>query len=258
MASPMKNSKGFVDLVFGVARQSAALRFLACFTLLSALGACSRLNEMKLIGTWRSENEDGVTEISLRQDYSFLSLETFKKEFVQPSLIEVTGSWRLKGNHLLLDSITTWSKNRQQFDRTVVQITESSLVLKSFNGTSDVFYQRFEEPLCPSTGATVAISESALLGLWESHHSTHDYQYRFGPEASFEVLTRVGTEMHHLFRGRWAVQQNRILIEYEEDFGGRILDEEDRAHTWRVSDFSGDCFTAEGDFPRSRIIRRVR
>src|SRR3954454_11157419 len=96
------------------------VRLVACIACAVILSACGRLGEAKLIGTWRYEDEDGIEEISIRSDHSFSSLQTYKKELVTPSPSEETGSWQLKGDQLLLDSVDTWSKERRHISRTLV------------------------------------------------------------------------------------------------------------------------------------------
>src|SRR5205823_6595715 len=90
------------------------VRLLACIVCAAMLSACSRLPEAKLIGTWRYEDEDGIEEVSFHPDHSFWSLETSKKELVTPSPLEETGSWQLKGDQLLLDSIVTCRKTEDK------------------------------------------------------------------------------------------------------------------------------------------------
>ena len=99
-----------------------------------------------MIGTWRYENQDGIEEISLHSDHSFWFLNSSKTELVIPSPFEVTGSWQLKGNQLLLDSVVTWSKERSLVTKTLVRISTTSLITKNFDGTKDLKYTRLEEP----------------------------------------------------------------------------------------------------------------
>src|SRR5438309_2089266 len=155
-------------------------RLFACLVCAVTVSACDAMREAKFVGTWRCETEDGIEEFSLHRDHSFWLLYSSKKGFTQPSPIEETGSWRLAGSRLLFDSITTWSKQRRQISRTVVRLTDSGLVIKSFDKSTDLPYQRLEEIACLPSPSGV-LTEAAIVGAWKTHYNTHDYQYRFEP-----------------------------------------------------------------------------
>ncbi len=220
------------------------------------LGGCGRMREAKLIGTWRYEDDDGIEEMSLHPDHSFWSIETSKKELVIPSPLEETGSWQLKGNQLLMDSLVTWSKVRRQLSRTLMQTGRTALVIKSSEGSKNLTYRRLEEAACvPSSSATAAPDGPALLGSWQTHYNTHDYQYRFSSGGYVELFCFISEEWQLLLKGQWHVKDHRIFLQFQENAYGPVEREED---IWTITAVGTDCIAVKGASSRPCIMRRVK
>ncbi|PYK65200.1 MAG: hypothetical protein DME50_09485 [Verrucomicrobia bacterium] len=231
------------------------VRLLACIVCAAMLSACSRLPEAKLIGTWRYEDEDGIEEVSFHPDHSFWSLETSKKELVTPSPLEETGSWQLKGDQLLLDSIVTWSKDRRQTSWTLLQVSRTALVTKSLEGGKSLTYKRLEEAACTPSPSAIALGEPALLGSWQTHYNTHDYQYRFSSGARVGVFCFISEERQLLLEGQWHIKDGKIFIQFQKNVYGPVEREED---IWTVVAIGTDCIAVKGDSSRPCIMRRVK
>ena len=207
------------------------------------------MREAKLIGTWRYEDEDGIEEISLHADHSLRALHTYKKEFVTPSPREETGSWQLKGDQLLLDSVVTWSKERRQISRTLVQISRTGLITKSFDGSENLTYKRLKETTCaPSSNATV--SEAALFGSWQTHSNTHDYQYRFASGSHVTLFGFISDEWRLLLEGEWHIKNGRLIIKFRKDPAGPVEREED---VWTITAMGTDCLAVNGAYTLQRV-----
>jgi hypothetical protein len=207
------------------------------------------MREAKLIGTWRYEDEDGIEEISLHPDHSFRYLHTYKKELVTPSPREETGSWQLKGDQLLLDSIVTWSKERRQTSRTLVKISGTALNIKSSDGSENLTYKRLKETTCaPSPNAT--ISEATLLGAWQTHANTHDYQYRFTSGAHVTLFGFISDEWRPLLEGEWHIKDGRVIIKFQKDPSGPVEREED---VWTITAMGTDCLAVNGAYTLQRV-----
>jgi hypothetical protein len=209
-----------------------------------------------VIGTWRCEDEDGIQEISLNSDRSFWTLDTFKKELVTPSPLEETGSWQLKSNQLLLDSVVTWSKERNQITKTLVRITRTALVIKSFDGSKNLTYKRIEDPTCaPSPWNTsTPLSETALIGLWQTHYNTHDYQYRLMPNNRVKVLYPTSGGWQILLEGKWRISDRKLFLQFENDAHGPIEREKEM---WTINAVGKDCFAVKGASSQLCIMRRI-
>jgi hypothetical protein len=232
------------------------VRLFACIGCAVILRGCGRMREAKLVGTWRYEDEDGIEEISLHPDHSFWSLETYKKELVTPSPLEETGSWQLKGDQLLLDSVVTWSKERRQSSRTLLQATRTALVIKSLEGNKIFTYKRLEEAACaPSSRATAALDESALLGSWQTHYNTHNYQDRFSSEARVGLFYFISEEWQLLLEGQWHIKDGRIFIQFQKNAYGSVEREED---IWMITAIGTDCLVVKGASSRPCIMRQVK
>ncbi len=225
------------------------VRFFAWIVCAVILGGCGGMREAKLIGTWRYEDEDGIEEISLHADHSLRSLHTYKKEFVTPSPREEIGSWQLKGDQLLLDSIVTWSKERRQISRTLVQVSSTALITKSFDGSENLTYKRLKETTCaPSSNAT--INEAALLGSWQRHANTHDYQYRFMSGAHVTLFGFISDEWRFLLEGEWRINDGRLIIKFLKDPSGPVERGED---VWTITAMGTDCLAVNGAYTLHRV-----
>jgi hypothetical protein len=214
------------------------------------------MREAKLIGTWRYEDDDGIEEISLHPDHSFWFLHTYKKELVTPSPLEETGSWQLKGKQLLMDSVVTWSKERRQVSRTLLQATRTELVIKSLEPSKNLTYKRLKEAACvPSSSATAALDEAALLGSWQTHYNTHDYQYRFSSGARAGLFGFISEEWQLLLEGQWHIKDHRIFIQFQKNAYGPVEEEKD---IWTITAIGTDCIAVKGASSRPCIMRRVK
>ncbi len=214
------------------------------------------MRQAKLIGTWRYEDEDGVEEISFRPDHTFWQLETSKKEFITPSPLEETGSWQLKGDQLLLDSVVTWNKQQNQFSRTVVSVGGTALVIKTVDGSKSLLYKRLAEVACdPSSDPSSALSEATLLGSWQTHYNTHDYQYRFSRDGRVDLFYLFPDGLWQpLLAGEWHIENGKLFIQFQKDASGPIQEKED---IWTPIAIRANCIAMRGNSSRPCIMRRV-
>jgi len=107
-----------------------------------ALTSCDLIRERKLVGSWRSETDNGIEKFTFQPDHSFRCSNSYKKEMVQPSVIEETGTWSVSRNKLVLDSVTTWSKQRTQIRRKLGRLSKDTIVIKTPDGLTDRSYER--------------------------------------------------------------------------------------------------------------------
>jgi hypothetical protein len=230
------------------------LRLLASILCIALIGACSRFSEAKLTGTWRYEDEDGIQEITLQPDRSFWSQDTFKKELVTPSPLEETGMWRVEGDQLILDATITWSKERRQISKTLVQITKDTWVTKSLDQTKSLTYTRLVVPVC--TAIKHAVSKAELLGSWQTHYNTHDYQYRFMPNDRFGLFfASMSGEWDLLFEGKWRIGDSRLIIKPEK---ARYGETDSPEETWTITVAGADCFAMKAGSSRLCTLRRLK
>jgi hypothetical protein len=145
-----------------------ASRFVTLSVCAMLLASCNRLSDAKLIGTWRTENDDGTEEIFLKSDHTFRTLETFKKELVTPGVIEELEQWHVEGDQLKFDGTVTWSKRRSQATMRLVQITRDTLVVRRPDARINESYKRLYLPLCAESlvGSKYGFSEKGLVGTW--------------------------------------------------------------------------------------------
>ena len=232
------------------------VRLVACITCAVILSACGRLREAKLIGTWRYEDEDGTEEISIRSDHSFSGLQTYKKELVTPSPLEETGSWQLKGDQLLLDLVDTWSEERRHISRTLVEVSRTALITKDFEGSKNLTYKRLKEATCTApSNAITALSEAALLGSWQTHANTHDYQYRFTSGSHIALFGFISDEWRLLLEGEWHIKDGRLIIKFQKYPSGPVEREED---VWTITAMGTDCLAVNAAFSRPYVLQRVK
>lgn len=62
------------------------IRIMALAISVIAAAGCNRLTEAKLVGTWRSEDNEQVDEIACGSDHSFTSWTDWKNELTTPNV----------------------------------------------------------------------------------------------------------------------------------------------------------------------------
>jgi hypothetical protein len=176
---------------------------------------------------------------------------------VTPSPSEETGSWQLKGDQLLLDSVDTWSKERRHISRTLVEVSRTALITKGFQGAENLTFKPLKEATCaPSSNARAAVSEAALLGSWQTHANTHDYQYRFTSGAHVALFGFISDEWRLLLEGEWHIKDGRVIIQFQKDASGPVEREED---VWTITAMGPNCLAVNGslskDYARIALSR---
>jgi hypothetical protein len=217
---------------------------------------CNRFTDSKLIGIWRCEDEDGVEEITLNQDHSFQSLETFRKELVTPSVIEETGTWRLEGDNLKIDSVVTWSKERRHINRKLVNVTSDLLTIKTADGRKNLRYQRVKVPECTESHVKRSLNETDLFGKWLIHYHTHDYQYSFKKAGRVTLSATISDQTQQLWEGNWRVDGNNVVIQPTKDPYGNPAN--DVQHSWRIDSAGADCIVVNDGSSASYVMRRIK
>jgi hypothetical protein len=227
------------------------------FTLCAILVVgCDRFSDAKLVGTWRCEDEDSVEELALKPDHSFRSLNTFKKELVTPSPMEETGTWHVRDNQVTLDSILTWNKERSRINRTLLQLKKDSLLTKNFDGTKTLTYRRLELPVCVgSPASTKEVHEAKLIGSWQVHYNTHDYQFHFMPGNRYSLLGLISGKWDLLLEGRWHIDGSSLSVKPENTPYGPADDPEQK---WTVAAVGNDCFTIRDPSSWEYTLQRLK
>ena len=137
-----------------------------------------------------------------------------------------------------------------------MQTGRTALVIKSSEGSKNLTYRRLEEAACvPSSSATAAPDGSALLGSWQTHYNTHDYQYRFSSGGYVELFCFISEEWQLLLKGQWHVKDHRIFLQFQENAYGPVEREED---IWTITAVGTDCIAVKGASSRPCIMRRVK
>lgn len=221
------------------------------------VAGCNRFTEAQLVGTWRAENEDAINEIALYGDHTFRELFTSLKEFTTPSPIEETGTWRVERNQLKLDSTVTWSKERRQLKYQLLQITKDTLHMKYLegNGTAGT-WMRLDEPSCASLSALTtqhSLREDDLIGVWQVHFHTHDYQYAFEKDHSVILSALYLGNREPFAKGSWHVMGNDLIVREK----GRS-DTEETETKWTFTGMGTDCFTIKDAESWSYVLKRLK
>jgi hypothetical protein len=202
-----------------------------------AFASCSRFSESQLIGTWRHEDDDGIGEITLGADHSYRSQQTFKKEFVTPSVIEETGSWRIHRGRLYTDSVVTWSKERSQMSLLLVDVTDDRLRTKDADGKETVVFERFHPPDCVVSSASV--TELDLHGAWDFHYHTHDYRYSLASDGHAAISALISGEWSLIRQGEWRLSGGVLTIREK-----AVHDPSDEQEVkWTVLGIGTDCLS---------------
>lgn len=194
-----------------------ALSVILIASALSFVG-CNRLTEQRLIGAWRAEDGEGVAELYLNRDHTFRNLNTFKEEFVTPSVIEETGIWSFQDGQLHLNGVVTWSKQPWKTTLRLIKLRINELVVRGTEATKDASFVRLHVPTCLESlsPAKRAPSEKDLFGVWRVHWSTHDYEYSFNEDHSFFEAAPINGEFVELDHGIWRLSGADLMLQFKE------------------------------------------
>lgn len=146
-----------------------------------------------------------------------------------------------------------------------MQISRTTLITKGFESSKNLTYKRLEEPTCAlSSNAIADFTEAALLGSWQTHANTHDFQYRFASGAHVALFGFISDEWRLLLEGEWHIKDGRLIIQFRKDPSGPVEGEED---IWTITAIGTNCLAVNGSLskdyarialPRSYILRRLK
>jgi hypothetical protein len=216
---------------------------------------CHRFSDSKLVGTWRWENDDGIEELALNRDHSFRSLGSYKQIFATPSVPMEVGTWQVQGNQLAFDATLTFDKTKRQFKRTLSEVTRDTLVMTNLEDGKTVKYQRFSLPSCSGSpiSASHPVNESDLIGSWQIHYNTHDYQFRFMLNARYELLGLVDGKWDSLHAGSWHLAGNQLTWQPD-----KRPNHDDRAQTWTITLKGTECLSMGDSHSTATAFRPIR
>jgi hypothetical protein len=232
-------------------------RLVALGVLALPILAVGEVREPMLVGTWRHEDEEMINEVTYRADQTFRAITTHKKEFVTPSPLEETGTWKLRGNNLILDSTLTWNKERRRLSVTLLKLTRDVQLAKSLANANILSYHRLELPVCAdsrSMSPRDSVPEKELIGSWRLHYNTHDYQFRFASNHRYSLLGQVSDKWDSLEEGSWRLKGANLFIKEEKN---SVFRKPKPARKWTVVAVGKDCFaireSSSAEFSLTRL-----
>jgi hypothetical protein len=172
------------------------MNFVVGFATLLLLG-CTRVTKERLIGTWRAEVDEGVTEMAFRGDGTYTEWSQSKTVLHTPGVIVESGAWNLTGRELEMNPKTTNSVEVGDPTKlTIDWLGDTKLVWKTSTGTSHISARRLNLPQCSGRVVPSAISiEETIVGTWRVHYRTHDYQEDYKSDKSLTISAQIGREM---------------------------------------------------------------
>ena len=219
-----------------------------------AFAGCNR-SESKLVGTWRYEDEDNIEELTLNPDRSFRSVTSYKQILATPSVPTEIGTWQMQGNQIAFDATLTFDKTKRQFKRMLSEVKKDSFVMMNLGDRKTVTYKRCSLPTC--TGSTVSDTQSMregdVLGLWEYHYNTHDYQFRFESNRRYELLGFIDGKWDSLHKGDWSLASNQLTWQPD-----KRPYADDKPQTWKIMQKGADCLTMSDGHSPLTILRRLK
>ncbi|MGC2627674.1 MAG: hypothetical protein WA269_12630 [Candidatus Udaeobacter sp.] len=137
-----------------------------------------------------------------------------------------------------------------------MEVSRTAFITKDFEDSKNLTYKRLKEATCTApSNAIPALSEAALLGSWQTHANTHDYQYRFTSGAHIALFGLISDKWQLLLEGEWSIKDGRLIIQFKKDPSGPVEREED---VWTITAMGTDCLAVNRAFSRPYILQRVR
>jgi hypothetical protein len=165
-----------------------------------------------------------------------------------PGVIVESGAWNLTGRELEMNPKTTNSVEVGDPTKlTIDWLGDTKLVWKTSTGTSHISARRLNLPQCSGRVVPSAISiEETIVGTWQVHYRTHDYQEDYKSDKSVTISAQIGREMKTIHDGAWRVDGTSLLL----DINGR------GDYKRPVVAIENDCITVTEDglrYTRQRI-----
>lgn len=222
-----------------------------------ALG-CHRFTDAPLIGTWRSDDDSIVEELSFNKDHSFYSVMTVKEAATTPSSFEERGTWRIDGTELKIEAASVYTPNNSKVRIGVINPAYRALLVKTGDGTKTIKYNRFDLPTCKD-GAPIklgqSVQESDLVGSWKMHATTDDYQLQLMPNGRLELLVLMSPDWLPVAEGTWRVEGNRLI---SRAMRAPLRPDDDPEQTWTVTSIGKNCFSVLDAESSDRTLVRLR
>jgi len=236
----------------------AATRILALAVCAVMLIGCNRVTEVKLLGTWRAEDDQTVEEMACRKDHSFTSWTSWKNELTTPSVGIGAGDWQLQGHELVVHftkyvPVDTWANEDKQIRFTIVKIRNDALLMKNFDGSKVLTYKR----LLPDYVLTLIQrppSDADFVGTWQIHYNTHDYEERFGADHSAVTSFRLEGRAEEAATALWRIDGHDLIMDVKTDSNGPV---EHRTIRWEVTGIQPQRIAIK-DGPVPYILERLK
>ena len=182
-----------------------------------AAAGCNRLTEAKLVGTWRSEDNEQVDEIACGSDHSFTSWTDWKNELTTPPVVISAGNWHLQDNKLVVHftkavAVDSWSKEDKLINFVIVKIHGDALALKNFDGSKVLTYRRLS-PECVLPPMKRAPNDADFIGTWRIHYHTQDYEMTFNQDHTFGHFAQIEGVRKQLFAGIWRIEGDQLVVD---------------------------------------------
>ena len=236
----------------------AAIRIVSVAGCVVMLTSCSRFTEVKLLGTWRSEDEDTVEEFACREDRAFTSWTSFKNELTTPSVFIGAGEWHVQGHQLVVHftkgvAVDAWSNEDKQTRFKLVKISNDVLLMKNFDGSKILTYKRLahDYALAPMKRAP---NDADFVGTWQVHYNTHDYEHRFNEDHSIVTSYRLDGRVIEMATGLWRLERNVLTMDVKIDSDGPV---ENRTIRWAITGVEPKRI-AINDGPVSYTLQRLK
>jgi hypothetical protein len=214
---------------------------------LPLFAGCKRFTEAKLFGSWRAEDESSVDELAFHRDHTFTDWFQSKTELHTPGVIIEQGEWQLDWNQIALNpKMTNSVEPRKPFKLAIVKISRNTLITKTSDSAQYVTAKRLPVPACtPSTLNENFAIDAGLVGTWQTHYRTHDYEQSFNKDHSVTVSARIAGTLERIHAGTWRIEGNDIVMQLQSVSHGSV---QDWGKTkWTIVGFGSRCVIFKDD-----------
>jgi hypothetical protein len=231
-------------------------RAIGVMALLGAFASCDWISERKLVGAWRAEKDGAVDEWALHPDHTLIWWMC-PAELSTPQTFVSTGKWHVRRNVIEMDTkLLTSPAPPEHHSFQILKLSDDSLLAKQTKEGITVTFHTFDLPTCaiPQRGAALTDIEQNILGVWQVHYHTHDFQYRFASDHTVAVSGKVSDAFEPLWKGSWSVVGGDLLMDLKPD--SKYMGEQ-KPH-WTLHNFQHDCFTIKDREGISYAVHRVQ
>ena len=219
------------------------------------LASCGHFVDANLVGAWRAEDKSSIREIAFRRDHGFSTYYRYKPApdelaaLTNPSLLECTGEWQLRGDRLsMIFKETNGAQLPSSARLVVVKVGTKDLVMKRNRVVNEkefdyfghaLSFTRLNIPTCAQalSSSDPTVIGNDIIGNWQVHYRTHDCRYLYHADHSLEIFIDGEGIDDPIFIGTWRAARRNLVQDLKSPHSPDAGRQE-----WAIKGMRHDCF----------------